>query len=118
FANLAADFIFRHILEPKLKGPHSQRHQPPQPVHVRDDGIEGVKPCRCRAIRLKRHHLPPACRGPVAEGSRSKNGVPATGVEGAAISRISIRPASYASRPLAIALAKARAMRTGSAALA
>ena len=57
----------------------AERHEALQPGEVGHDRIEQVE-----AVGRHGRH----------DRSRSKNGVPATGVEGAAMSRISIRPAS------------------------
>ena len=77
--NLAADLGFARVLEPELNRPHAQRHQPPHPADVRHDRIEDIE--------ARRH-------GAYSRVPGSKKGVPATGVEGRAISRISMRPAS------------------------
>ncbi len=75
-----ANALGRGILEAQLDGADAEGNQPLEPGEVRDDRIEQVEPAGSAPWR---HDL-----------SRSKNGVPATGVDGAAMSRISIRPAS------------------------
>ena len=77
--DLAANALGRRVLEAELDGAHAERHQPPEPGDIGHDRIEDVE-----AVRPRRHQ----------GRSRSKNGVPATGVDGAAMSRTSIRPAS------------------------
>src|SRR6185295_20002032 len=99
--DLATHPLGRRILEAQLDRLYAERHQALEPGEIGHDRIEDVE-----AVGPARHH----------GRSRSKNGVPATGVDGAAMSRTSIRPASKAVRPASIAVAKARAMRTGSAA--
>ena len=63
----------------KLDGLHPEGHETLKPGEVGHDGIEDVE------ARAGARHC---------DLSRSKKGVPTTGVEGAAISRICIRPAS------------------------
>ena len=99
-ADLPPNDIGGGVFEAELDGLYAERDEALQPRDVRHDWVEDVEP----AAKARHFGL-----------SRSKNGVPATGVEGAAISRICIRPASKAVRPALIASAKARAMRTGSA---
>src|SRR5262245_21866290 len=99
--DFATDAFGSGILEPELNGLDPERHQASQPIDIGNNGIEGVEGA-----------------GGHQDLSRPKKGVPATGVDGVAVSRISINPASKAVRPAAMAAAKAPAMRTGSAARA
>ena len=78
-ADLAAHPLGRRILEAQLDRLHAERHQALEPGEIGHDRVEDIE-----AAGLARHH----------GRSRSKNGVPATGVDGAAMSRTSIRPAS------------------------
>src|SRR5215470_15366512 len=93
-ADFATDAFRWGILEAQLNGLDPERHQAFQPIDIGNNGIEGVEGA-----------------GGHQDLSRPKKGVPATGVDGVAVSRISISPASKAA-------AKAPAMRTGSAARA
>src|SRR5215470_10347085 len=100
-ADFATDAFRWGILEAQLNGLDPERHQAFQPIDIRNNGIEGVEGA-----------------GGHQDLSRPKKGVPATGVDGVAVSRIAISPASNAVRPASMAAAKAPAMRTGSAARA
>ncbi len=104
--DLAGDHLGRRVLDPELDGPDAQRQETGEPGRVRNDRVEHVEALEPDQLAHRRYSL------------RSKNGVPATGVEGAAMSRVSISPASQPRRPASTAAANARAMRTGSAAVA
>jgi hypothetical protein len=96
------------ILDAELHELDAGGHKPGKPLRVGNDGIEGIE---------AEHGAPKRSRRQEA-WSILKNGVPATGVEGEAMSRGSINPASKASRPASIALANASAILAGSPALA
>src|SRR5690606_4994518 len=100
--NLLPNILGGSVLDAQLNGADPKRHDAIEPSEVRHNWIEGIEPPTCS------HGRPP----------KSKNGVPATGVDGWAISRISINPASSPVRPASIAAANALASCTGSPALA
>src|SRR5690606_33170563 len=96
-AHLVAHVLLRAILDPQLDQPRAARDEAPDPVGAVDDRIEAGE-------RVVPGHVSTA--------------IPATGVDGAAISRGSIGPAPYAIAPASTAFANAAAIRTGSAASA
>ena len=98
-AQLAAERDLGHqrgagpVLDADLDQPHPKGQQPAQPVGAVEHGVKARKPHPSTAM-------------------------PSIGVEGAAMSRGSIGPAPWASRPASTASAIARAMATGSPARA
>ena len=99
--DLGLDRGGRRILDAKLDELCALACEPRDPGGVGKYGIERIEQARAQETR-----------------SILKNGVPATGVEGEAMSRGSISPASKPRRPASIARAKAFAIFTGSPALA
>src|SRR6478736_5081629 len=91
----------RRILDAQLDKSCALAREPRDPGGVGKDRIERIEQARAQETR-----------------SILKNGVPATGVEGEAMSRGSISPASKPRRPASTARAKASAIFTGSPALA
>src|SRR5262245_6040744 len=106
--DLSAKNFGSFILDAELHELDAGGHKPGKPLGVGNDGIEGIE---------TEHVAPEPSRGQEA-WSILKHGVPATGVEGEAMSRASINPASKASRPASIAFANASAIWAGSPALA
>ena len=96
--NLGLDRKRRHILDAKLDELRALARDAGDPGGVGKDGIERIERAAAQETR-----------------SILKNGVPATGVEGDAMSRGSISPASKPRRPASIARANACAIFTGSA---
>ena len=96
--NLGLDRKRRHILDAKLDELRALARDTGDPGGVGKDGIERIERAAAQETR-----------------SILKNGVPATGVEGDAMSRGSISPASKPRRPASIARANACAIFTGSA---
>ena len=91
---LAAQIVLGRILYSQLDESRAYAHEPPDPGRAVDNGVEGI------------------------EGAHVSTARPTTGVEGAAMSRGSMGPARKAARPASIAWPKARAIATGSPALA
>ena len=91
--DLGADLRLRQVLDAKLNQPKALGQQAMQPRAAVEDRIEPVE-------------------------LHSRNAFPMTGVEGLAMSRGSIRSALKAAAPASIACANARAIATGSPALA
>ena len=91
---LTAEMILRRILYSQLDKSRANAYEASDPGRAIDNGVE----------RIERAHVSTAR--------------PTTGVEGAAMSRASMGPARNAARPASIAWPKARAIATGSPALA
>ena len=82
--DFATDARRRGVLEAELDGLDAEGHEPLEPGEVRDDRVEDVDAVGADRHHFRSHHF----------RLKSKNGVPATGVDGAAMSRTSISPAS------------------------
>ena len=70
-ADVRPDIVFVPVLDAKLHEPHPERHQPLDPVGVSDDQVKGIE-----------------------RAGHGRKALPMTGVEGSAISRGSMGPAS------------------------
>ena len=104
-ARLARDPGLVLVLDPQLDETRAGAGQPCDPSGAVDDRVEGIE-------------ASPSPSGKGGEGAHVSTALPTTGVEGAAMSRGCIGPARKAARPASIACAKARAIATGSPALA
>ena len=82
--DFCAHVCWRLILDAQLHSLDAKRRKPRQPAAIGHDRIKAIEQRRPRRHALR---------------SRSKNGVPATGVDGTAISRGGMMPASKPSAP-------------------
>src|SRR5262249_46641470 len=99
--DLGRDRVRGRVLDAKLNEPCALVGDAGNPGGIGQDGVERIEPARAQETR-----------------SILKNGVPATGVDGEAMSRGGVSPASKPSRPASMARANACAIFTGLPALA